>query len=137
MKAPSPPPTIPSRMRRMAVGSSVNTEHAADLPLVHAGTGEIVKGLFGHADQVALDELRALACTILGVLEAALPFQHGPGAVAVLRQFREHRSEIDLPIAERAKTASPVKPGLVTRIHSLPSVRIELRVLHVKGFDAR
>src|SRR5665213_264833 len=70
------------------------------------------------------------------MLEAAFPFEHGPGGVAVLRELREDGREIDLSIAERAEAPGSRDPGLVAGIDALPAGRIELGVLHVEGLDA-
>src|SRR5271163_649174 len=146
MNAPSPPPTIPSLILppflaslrpSMAMGllPSLQSERAVDLLLVDRAGGEIVERLVGHADHVLLDELSALARAVLRVLEAAFPFEHRPGRVAVLRQLREDAAEIDLPIAERAETARPLDPWRIAGIDALPSGRIELAVLDVKRLD--
>src|SRR5271165_6665506 len=89
MKAPSPPPTMPSRMRppafaslrpSMAISSllSLESERAFDLVLVDRPSGEIVERLLGHPDHMMLDELGAFARAVLGMFEAALPFEHRP-----------------------------------------------------------
>src|SRR5271166_3685940 len=85
MKAPSPPPTMPSLIlapvraslrpsMAMALLPSLQSERALDLLLVDRGAGEIVERLLGHADDVMLDELGALARAVFRVLETALPF---------------------------------------------------------------
>ena len=102
-----------------------------------AAAGEIVERLVGDADDVVGDELRALARAVLGVLQAALPFQHRPRVVADRRQFREDPAEVDLPVAERAEAPGAIDPGLEARIDALPAGRIELGVLDVERLDAR
>src|SRR5450432_2560211 len=112
MKAPSPPPTMPSRMRRLAsaappFASIVTTarrskaQHAPDLRRVAPGAGEVVERLLGDADDVLLDERRALGGARFGVLQRALPLEHRPAVVVVLRHLREDRAEVDLAVAER------------------------------------
>src|SRR5271166_4000514 len=124
MKAPSPPPTIPSLILPPFLASlrpsmamdllpSLQSERAVDLLLVDRAGGEVVERLLGHPDHVMLDELGALARAVLRMLQAAFPFQHRPGRVAVLRQLREDAGEIDLPVAERAEAARPLDPGRV------------------------
>src|SRR5271157_1563870 len=72
MKAPSPPPTMPSLIFPPVLASlrpsmamnplpSLQSERALDLLLVDRGAGEVVKRLVGDADDVVLDELGALA----------------------------------------------------------------------------
>src|SRR5690606_40324001 len=61
---------------------------------------------------------RALARAVLRVLQAALPLQHRPAPEVVLRELREDRLEIDLPVAERAEAAGTVDPVLVAAIHA-------------------
>src|SRR5690606_25092443 len=48
---------------------SAQSEHLAVGSLVGAGTSEVVEGLFGDADDVALDEFGTFARAVLGVLE--------------------------------------------------------------------
>src|SRR5438552_16987057 len=68
MKAPSPPPTMPSLIlppflaslrpsMAMALLPSLQPERALDLLLVDRRASEIVERLLGHADDVMLDEL--------------------------------------------------------------------------------
>src|SRR5437870_9726085 len=148
MKAPSPPPTMPSRMRRPApagdpaafdsivIARPSQAQHAAQLRRVRLPAGEVVERLLGDADDVAADELGPFRGALLGVLQAALPLEHGPAVVAVLRHLREDGAEVDLPVAERAEAPGPVHPRLVAGVHALPAGGPELRVLHVEGLDA-
>jgi hypothetical protein len=85
---------------------------------VDAAAGEIVESPLGHADDVAADELRAFAGAVLGMLQAAFPFEHGPAGIIVLRQLREDRAEIDLAVAQRAEAAGAVDPAAVAAIHA-------------------
>src|SRR5262245_57698093 len=112
--------------------SSGEPEHAAVGGLVGAGTAEIVECLIGHADQVVGDELRAFAGALLRVLDAALPFEHRPPGVVVLRQLREDRLEVHLTVARGTEPPGAIDPRLVPAVHALTSVRIELCVLDVK-----
>src|SRR5271154_1357515 len=147
MKAPSPPPTMPSRMRRpsaaslrpsiaMAILPSAQAERALDLLLVDRAGGEVVERLVGHADDVLLDKLGALARAVLGMLQGALPFQHRPGGISVLGELGENAAEIDMAVAERAEAPGAIDPGGIARIDALPAGRIELGVLGVEGLDA-
>src|SRR5204863_226696 len=92
---PSSPAATISRARRppcraAAAGpSSGDAEHAAVRGLVGAGAREIVERLLGHPDDVLGDELRPFAGAILGMLEAALPLEHRPAGIVVLRELRE------------------------------------------------
>src|SRR5271157_4268106 len=138
MKAPSPPPTMPSLIFPPVLASlrpsmamnplpSLQSERALDLLLVDRGAGEVVKRLVGDADDVVLDELGALARPVLRVLEAAFPFEHRPGRISVLRHLGEDAGKIDLPVAERAETPRALDPRRVARIDALAPGRIELR----------
>src|SRR5208337_2497268 len=121
IKAPSPPPTMPSLIFApvraslrpsmvMALLPSLQSERALDLLLVDGGAGEIVERLLGDADDVLRDELGALARPVFRVLETALPFQHRPGGIAVLRHLGENAGKIDLPVAERTEAPRPFDP---------------------------
>ena len=66
------------------------------------------------------------------MLDAALPLQHRPARIVVLRHLAEDRLEIDLPIAQRAEASCAIDPILVAAIHARPSVGPELRILHMK-----
>src|SRR5215470_9258608 len=97
MNAPSPPPTMPRRSRRAVppwrelsiATSGAQAEHAPVRGLVGAGSREIVERALGDIDDVACDERRALASTLLRALDAALPLEHRPAVVVVLRQLGE------------------------------------------------
>src|SRR4249920_2505771 len=144
MKAPSPPPTMPSRMRRPAatellalivIARPSEAEHPPDLLRIALGAGEVVERLLGDADDVLANELGALGCTGLGVLQRALPLEHGPAVVVVLGHLREDRAEVDLAVAERAEASGPLQPRLVARVHALASGRPKLGVLDVQRGD--
>src|SRR5271166_725236 len=146
MKAPSPPPTMPSLIFApvraslrpsmvMALLPSLQSERALDLLLVDGGAGEIVERLLGDADDVLRDELGALAPPVFRVLETALPFQHRPGGIAVLRHLGENAGKIDLPVAERTEAPRPFDPRRIARVDALPPGRIELGVLDVERLD--
>src|SRR5690349_21288616 len=136
IKAPSPPPTIPSRSRRVTPMSVLQAHQRADLMQIGAAAGKIVKRPLGHTDDVAADEVRAFARAVLGMLEGAFPFEHRPARVVVLRHLGEDRLEVDLPIAQRAEAAGPLLPALVAAVHALPPVGTELGILDVEGLDA-
>src|SRR5690606_24125160 len=110
--------------------------HLAQRGAVDTGIGEVVECLLGDADDVMLDEGRAFCRSVLGMLEAAFPFQHRPAVVPVLRELREDAAEIDLAIAQRTEAAGPLGPALIARIDALPAGRVELGILHVEGRDA-
>jgi hypothetical protein len=115
----------------------LQSQHPAIGGGVCAGACEIVERALGHADDVVLNELRALGCTLLGMLDAALPFEHGPTVVVVLRESGEDAVEVDLPVAERAETPGALDPWRIARVDALLRRRIELRILDVKDLDAR
>src|SRR5947208_13118893 len=102
---------------------------------VGARSGEIIEGTLGHADDVIAHERRAFPRAILGMLDRALPLHDGPAGIVVLCQLREDRLEVNLPVAERAKTSGPIDPVLITAVHAGFSGRAELSVLDVKNAD--
>src|SRR6202021_1583836 len=85
---------------------------------VCATAGKVVEGPVCHANDLLFDELCAFCRAGLGMLQAALPLKHGPSGIIVLRHLGKNRVEVDLPIAQRAKPAWPVDPGLVAAIHA-------------------
>src|SRR6185369_12975278 len=88
------------------------------------------------ANDVPLDELGAFARAVFGMLQRALPFEHGPARKIVLRHLREDRAEVDLPVAQRAEAPRALDPAAIAAIDTLPPIRTKLGVLHVKGLDA-
>src|SRR3954466_12577750 len=117
MNAPCPPPTMPSRMRpvkrslRPSIGITAPflrrgapSEPERELVGLDVGRAarEVVEGVLGDADDVALDEGRALGRPLLGMLDRALPLEHRPAVVVVLRELREDRREVDLAVAQGA-----------------------------------
>ena len=114
----------------------IEAEHPPVGRLVGSSGGEIVEGFLRDADDVVLDERRAFASAVLGMLQAAFPFEHGPGIVIVLGELGEDRAEIDLSVAERAEPAGAVDPALIAAIDADAAGRIELRILHVERLDA-
>jgi len=103
---------------------------------VRGAPGEVVEGVLGDADDVALDERRALGRALLGMLEGAFPLEHRPAVVVVLGELGEDRAEIDVPVAQRAKAPRALDPALEARVDALAPVRVELGVLDVEGVDA-
>ena len=85
---------------------------------------------------MALDERRALCRALLGMLQAALPFEHRPARIIGRRKTREHAGEVDLPVAQRAEAAGALEPWLIAGIDALPAVRVELGILDVERLDA-
>src|SRR3954470_17054469 len=92
--------------------SSGDAEHTAIRGEVAAGAGEIVERLFGHADDVVGDELRAFARAVFRMFDTALPLEHRPAGIIVLRELREDRLEVHLPVAERTEPPGAIDPGL-------------------------
>ena len=99
------------------------------------GGGKVVEGALGDADDVALDQRRALGRPLLGMLQRAFPFEHGPAVEVVARELGEDAGEIDLAVAGRAEAPGPVHPALVAGIDALLAGRIELGVLDVEHPD--
>src|SRR5437016_7098300 len=87
-------------------------------------------------DDVIGDELRPFAGTVLRVLEAALPLEHRPAGVVVLRELREDRLEVHLTVAQGTEPAGAIDPRLEPAIHALAASWIELGVLDVKHANA-
>src|SRR5260370_20649918 len=85
-------------------------EHLAVRKIVGACPGKIVEGALGNADDVMLDELRALARAILRVLERAFPLQHRPAVEIIGCKLSEDAAEIALSIDQRAKPPCPLRP---------------------------
>ena len=100
------------------------------------GLREIIECTIGDPDDVVADERGALARTVLGMFEAAFPFQHGPARVVVLRELAEDAPEIDLSVAERTETSGSVDPVLIAAIDAGAAVRMVFGVLDVKRADA-
>src|SRR5436309_8117195 len=90
MKAPWPPPTMPRRIRpvkfslRPVIGISLQPQCLLVGLDVRPPAREIVEGVLGHPDDVALDERSTLGRPLLGMLERALPLEHRPAVVVVL-----------------------------------------------------
>src|SRR5439155_1007876 len=76
------------------------------------------------------------AGAVLRVLEAALPLEHRPAGIVVLRQLREDRLEVHLPVAQGTEPAGAIDPRLEAAIHALAAGRMELGILDVKHADA-
>ena len=126
MKASRPPPTMPRRRRsgRAVWAASMGmfllqSKHAAVGGAVGPGVGEIVKGFLGHADDMGIDKGRPFAGAVLGVFQAAFPFDHGPAVIAVLGQLGEDAAEIDLAVTGGAEAAGAVDPGLEAAVDAL------------------
>jgi hypothetical protein len=96
-----------------------------------------VEIVLGDSDHVARDEGRTLSRAVLRPLEATLPFQRRPAAVAVLRKAGEYRAEVDRAVTRAAVAAGAVDPGLETAERSRSGRGAKLRILHVKGGDQR
>ena len=70
----------------------------------------------------ARDEIGPFAGAVLGVLQAAFPFDHRPAVKAVLRELGEDAAEIDLPVAEASGSARRGSPRTGSR-HRRPAAR--------------
>src|SRR5262245_54695733 len=147
MKAPSPPPTIPRRIRASALSRPrpsigmlcplflSNAQHAPVGREVRTAGGEVVERALRDLDDVIADEDRTFARTLLGILDAAFPLQHRPALEAVLRELGEDAAEVDLAVAQRAEASRAVDPGLEPAIDAGAPVRVQLGVLHVEHLD--
>src|SRR5262245_117672 len=142
INAPRPPPTMPSRSGRStpepadASTMSGDPEHPLIFREIGPRAREIVERLLCDANDVVGDELRALASAVLRMLDAALPLEHCPTGVVVLRELGEDRLEVHLPIAQGPEAAGAIDPRLEPAVHALAARWIELGVLDVKHADA-
>src|SRR5579885_1446213 len=127
--------TLAAAQARMPV--LLEAQHAAIGLLIRAGTGEIVESGFRGLNDVTGDKGSAFARALFGALDAALPFEHGPAIVAVLRKFRENRFEINLAVAERTETARAANPGLKSAINALLAGGTKFGVFYVEHFYSR
>ena len=146
MNAPSPPPTMPRRMRaRFAVAAArlrwpcpapSAAQHARDLRLVGAPPAKSSNAFSVTRMMWPRDEGRALARALLGMLQAALPFQHRPAVdsrtAPSWRRCRRNRSG-RRPANGSARRA---RPRAGSRNRRPGGRRAELGVLHVEGLDA-
>ena len=135
---------MPSRMRGSVMSHtpidlsqhSGEAQRPPDLRRVARAAGEVVKGSVGNTNDMVADKGGAFACAVLRVLQTAFPLKHRPAVESDCCQPREDRLEVDLPVAERAKAAGAIDPGLEARIDALTAGRIELGVLDVEGANA-
>src|SRR4029077_21099884 len=79
---------------------------------IAAPAGKIVERDSRRLDEVPADEGCALACSLLGALHAALPFEYGPAIEADAGHKREHAAEIDLAVAQRTEASGSLVPWL-------------------------
>src|SRR5215468_4516751 len=147
MNAPSPPPIMPSRIRgggRSTISSTatlalpsrlLDAKHAFDLRLLGGRSGEIIECLVGDANDVVRDELRTFARAVFGILQAAFPFQDGPGAVADRCQLGKNGRKVDLAVAKRPEATGAINPRLESRVDALLARWVELCILHMKRLD--
>src|SRR5690349_14037941 len=83
-----------------------------------------------------LDEARALGGAVVGVLQAALPFERRPAVIAVTRKTAENAAKVDVTIAEAAKPSRPIEPVGIAAIDAAARTFDELGILDVKRRDA-
>jgi hypothetical protein len=62
------------------------------------------------------DEAGALGCSILGVLDEALPFEDCPAIETVSGELGEDRTEIDLSVTGTTEAPGALRPWLVAAI---------------------
>ena len=94
--APAPLPAA-SRLRCHRSALLAETEEPLHLGGIRPAAGEIVESLVGHPDQVAVDERRAFRSALLGMFEAAFPFQYRPAGIIMGRKPREHARKSTCP----------------------------------------
>src|ERR1700728_1095547 len=90
----------------------------------------------GNPNDVAANELCALACAVFRMLQRAFPFEDCPARIIVLRHLREDGAEIDLAITERTEPARTFDPVAITAVDARLARRTKLRVLHVEDLYA-
>jgi len=95
-----------------------------------------IEGTALDLDDVVADEGGTFARTLVLMLQAALPFEHGPAVVVVLRELGKDRAEVDVAVARRTKPPRPVDPFLIARVDADARARVPLRVLDVERADA-
>src|SRR6187399_336166 len=117
------------------MGALLETQRAQRDRRVTTGR-EIVERLFSDANDVLLDEGRAFARAIFGMLERALPFEHGPAFEIVGGHLREDAAEVHLSVAQRTEAPGAADPRRVSGIDALPSRGTELGILHMEHLDA-
>ena len=103
---------------------------------VAGGTGEVVEGLSGDADQMGGDEGSTFGCTLHAVFEAAFPFEDGPAIVSSGGETREDLLEVDLTVAEGAEAARAFFPAEVAAVDAGLGTGAEFGVLDVEGLNA-
>src|SRR5579885_2863737 len=115
MKAPGPPPTMPSRKRRfvacfapsIGIGASLslgNAEHPTIGFGVSSRCCEIIECAICDLNDVPCNEWRTFFRALFAALQAALPLEDGPSVEIVLRKLRKNSGEIHLSITQRTKS---------------------------------
>src|SRR5215469_1326433 len=79
---------------------------------------EIIKGPGWYIDEHTANKFCPFACALYRILDAALPFKHGPTGEAILRQYREDTLEINLSITYTAETTRTIYPVLIATVDS-------------------
>ena len=87
------------------------TQQSTVCCIIAATAGEIIKGVFGDADDMVANKFGAFACPVFGMFKGTFPFQHGPAIKIKGRQFGKDGTKIDLPVTKRAKTPGPDNPN--------------------------
>ena len=103
---------------------------------VYFGTSKIIKGFFSSFNNMTLNERSPFTCPLFGTFNTALPFEYGPTVVIVLRELREDAWEVYFSIAYGTESTGALDPREIAAVCSGAGVRVELRVLHVEGFNA-
>ena len=85
---------------RRGIAGSAQAEQGIDLLLINRRTGEVIKHLVGHVDDVITNKGGTFASPILWMLQAAFPLQRSPTVVTVLRQPGEDALEIHLAVTQ-------------------------------------
>src|SRR6187399_718227 len=87
-------------------------------------------------NDMVFNKFCAFCCPVNGVFYTTFPFHYCPSFKIILCQFAENRFKINLSIAQRAETASPVNPALVATINTLLPGWIKLCIFYMKHADA-
>ncbi len=103
--------------------------------MVLATACKFIERTFGDADDVIFNECGAFRCPLFRMLQATLPFHHGPALVVVLSKLGEDRFEVHLAVAQGPESSGAVHPVLIAAIDTGSTCGIKLRVLDMKDLD--
>jgi hypothetical protein len=97
--------------QRVAANQLTKPEHPPIGRHIHSGRREIIEGPARRFDDVSLYEGCAFGCTLLGTLNAAFPFQHGPAVKSVLGELRKDAAKTAICIWSLAPQTTGSRSG--------------------------